>query len=168
MAITVRPVQPDDLDFLFEVYAATRLDELRQTGWDPAQIEAFLRSQFLAQHAYYQAHYPDARFEIILADGRTAGRRYIDRGAGEIRLVDLALLPSYRGQGIGTSLLKALLAEGQDAGMPVTIHVEKLNPALHLYERLGFKRVADCGIYWFLEWRPPSGIGCPSRLSGAA
>ncbi|MGH2397294.1 MAG: GNAT family N-acetyltransferase, partial [bacterium] len=73
-----------------------------------------------------------------------------------IRLMDLALLPAYRGRGIGSSLLDALLAEGQRAGKPVTIHVEKLNRALRLYERLGFRRIADRGVYWFLEWRPPS------------
>jgi ribosomal protein S18 acetylase RimI-like enzyme len=153
-AVTVRPVQAHDLDFLFEVYASTRLKELAQTGWGPAETEAFLRAQFSAQHAYYQGHYPDARFQIILVDGRPAGRVYVNRGAEEIRLIDLALLPDYRGQGIGSSLLDALLAEGQEAHKTVTIHVEKLNPALRLYERLGFARVADRGVYWFLEWRP--------------
>ena len=154
--ITVRPIEePADLAFLFEVYAGTRLEELAVTGWSPAEIEAFLRLQFSAQHAYYREHYPDAELQIILAADRPAGRLYVNHGAEEIRLVDLALLPAYRGQGIGSSLLDALLAEGQRAGKSVTIHVEKLNRALRLYERLGFERIADRGVYWFLEWRPP-------------
>jgi GNAT superfamily N-acetyltransferase len=110
---TVRPIEePDDLAFLFEVYASTRVEELAVTGWCPPEIEAFLRRQFSAQHAYYREHYPDAKLQIILAVDRPAGRLYVNHGAEEIRLMDLALLPAYRGRGIGSSLLDALLAEG--------------------------------------------------------
>ncbi|MCA1852145.1 MAG: GNAT family N-acetyltransferase [Beggiatoa sp.] len=56
-----------------------------------------------------------------MAADRPAGRLYVNDGAEEIRLMDLALLPAYRGQGIGSSLLDALLAEGQQAQKPVTI-----------------------------------------------
>jgi ribosomal protein S18 acetylase RimI-like enzyme len=35
----------------------------------------------------------------------------------------------------------------------VTIHVEVFNPALRLYERLGFKKVAENGPYHLMEWR---------------
>ncbi len=45
-----------------------------------------------------------------------------------------------------------VLAEAARASKPVRIHVEKLNPALRFYERLGFTRIADKGVYWFLEW----------------
>jgi ribosomal protein S18 acetylase RimI-like enzyme len=152
--VTLRPIQPDDLAFLFDVYAGTRLEELAVTGWSPAEIEAFLRMQFSAQNAYYRDHYPDAELQIILAADRPAGLLYVNHGAEEIRLVDLALLPAHRGQGIGSSLLDALLAEGQRAGKPVTVHVEKQNRVLRLYERLDFQRIADRGVYWFLEWRP--------------
>jgi ribosomal protein S18 acetylase RimI-like enzyme len=68
--------------------------------------------------------------------------------------MDVALLPEYRGQGIGTQLLRQVLAEGQARGLAVTIHVEKFNPALPLYRRLGFEVKTDRGVYYFLERRP--------------
>ncbi len=154
--VTLRPVVPDDSPFLFEVYAATRTDELAVTGWSPVEKEAFLRMQFTAQDAYYREHYPGAALHIVLENDRPAGRLYVHRGATEIRIMDSALLPAYRGRGIGSTLLSALLAEGRQTDMPVSIHVEKLNRALRLYERLGFERIADRGVYWFLEWRPRS------------
>jgi ribosomal protein S18 acetylase RimI-like enzyme len=92
---------------------------------------------------------------VILVDGEPAGRLYVHRGDRETRIVDIALLPEQRGIGIGTTLLRDLLAEADAAGKSVTMHVEQFNPALRLYERLGFSIAEDRGVYLFLE-RPPA------------
>ena len=86
--------------------------------------------QFHAQADWYRQHYADASFDVVLVDGEPAGRLYLHRGETEIRIVDIALLPEHRGSGIATSLLRDLLAEADAAGKSVTIHVERLNPAL--------------------------------------
>jgi ribosomal protein S18 acetylase RimI-like enzyme len=122
--------------------------------WDDAQQEAFLRQQFEAQDAWWQENYVGATFDVILVDGEPAGRLYVHRGPSEIRIVDIALLPEHRGNGVGTWLLDDLLAEGDAAAKSVTIHVERMNPALRLYERLGFSLAEDKGVYLFLERRP--------------
>ena len=122
--------------------------------WDDAQREAFLRSQFEAQHAWWRENYAEASFDVIVADGEPVGRLYVHRGETEIRIVDMALLPEYRGGGIGTRLLQDLVDEADAAGKSVTIHVERMNPALRLYERLGFSLAEDKGVYLFLERAP--------------
>ena len=109
--------------------------------------------QFDAQHAHYQEHYPGAAFDVILVDGQPAGRLYVAREDDEIRIVDIALLPEYRNRGIGTRLLRGLQSEAAAAGKPLSIHVERFNPALRLYERLGFRQIEDQGVYLFMEWR---------------
>jgi ribosomal protein S18 acetylase RimI-like enzyme len=119
--------------------------------WDDAQKEAFLRHQFDAQDAWWREHYADASFDVILVEGEPAGRLYVHRGRSEIRIVDIALLPEQRGNGVGTRLLDKLLAEGDADAKIVTIHVERMNPALRLYERLGFSLAEDKGVYLFLE-----------------
>jgi ribosomal protein S18 acetylase RimI-like enzyme len=129
--------------------------------WDDAQKDAFLRSQFDAQDAWWHENYADASFDVILVGGAPGGRLYVRRGPSEIRIVDIALLPEYRGAGVGTSLLQDLLADGDAAGKSVTIHVERMNPALRLYERLGFAVAEDKGVYLFLE-RPSPRRGNPS------
>jgi GNAT superfamily N-acetyltransferase len=153
--VTFRPIEPGDAPFLCRVYASTREEELRPVPWTPAEKAAFLRQQFQAQHAYYQEHYTGTRFEVILRDGQPVGRLYVARWPDEIRIVDIALLPEHRGAGIGTGILRDLLAEAVAAGKPVRIHVERLNPARHLYERLGFLPIEDKGVYHLMEWRPP-------------
>lgn len=152
--ITLRSITTDDLPVLYQVYASTRTEELAQTDWTDDQKAAFLQQQFAAQHAYYQANYSTAQFQIIEQHGIPIGRLYVDRWADQIRIVDIALLPDQRGHGVGTQLLQSILSEGQLAGLPVTIHVERFNPALRWYERLGFRVAEDKGVYYFLKWTP--------------
>ena len=47
-----------------------------------------------------------------------------------------------------------LLVEAARDRKPVRIHVERHNPALRLYERLGFVRLGDNGVYYLMEWSP--------------
>jgi ribosomal protein S18 acetylase RimI-like enzyme len=152
--ITLRPVEDGDRALLRRIYGSTREEELAPLGWDEAQRAAFVAMQFDAQDRYYREHYPAASFQVILRDGRPAGRLYVNQGAEEIRIVDIALLPEHRGAGIGTALLRELQALGAAQGKPVTIHVERFNPALRLYERLGFRPSADRGVYLLLAWSP--------------
>jgi ribosomal protein S18 acetylase RimI-like enzyme len=152
--ITLRPIRPDDEGFLYDVYASTRLDELATLGWSEPQREAFLRMQFRAQHQSYLTQFPMADFAIILHHGRPIGRLYIERRADEMRGIDIALLPEYRRAGIGTTILRDLLAEAARDGKPFRIHVEKFNRAQRLYKRLGFTILDDDGAYLFMEWRP--------------
>jgi ribosomal protein S18 acetylase RimI-like enzyme len=153
--ITLRPVSSTDREFLLQVYASTREEELRLVDWSADQKAAFVRMQFDAQDAYYREHYRPATFDVIHVDGAPVGRFYVARWKDEIRIMDIALLPEHRGNGVGTSLLRDLLAEADAAGKSTTIHVEKHNPALRLYERLGFAVADDRGVYVFLE-RPPA------------
>jgi ribosomal protein S18 acetylase RimI-like enzyme len=143
----LRPVEPGDREFLYRVYASTRTEELAVVPWDEQQKDAFLRAQFDAQDAWWRENYGGASFDVIVVDGEPAGRLYVHRGDTEIRIVDIALLPEHRGKGIGTRLLRDVIAEGKR----VTIHVERMNPALRLYERLGFEVAEDKGVYLFLE-----------------
>ena len=152
--VTFRPIRDDDLETLYRIYASTRQDELAQVDWQDEDKERFLRFQFDAQHKYYTEQFPDAELKMILLGGEEAGRLYLDRRDDEIRLIDIALLPEHRGRGIGGALMRDLLAEAEAADKLVRIHVERFNPALRLYERLGFRRVEDQGVYYLMEWAP--------------
>lgn len=152
--IALRPITPADLNFLYRVYASTRADEMKLVDWNDAQKQAFLEMQFNAQHTYYMQQYTQAEFQIVLLDGEPIGRLYVDRRPDEIRLIDIALLPEYRGQGVGAFFLHNLFDEARRTRLPVRIHVEHFNPALQLYTRLGFRKIGDTGVYYLMEWSP--------------
>lgn len=154
--VTLRPVTPADEAFLRVVYAWTRADELAMTPWTDEQKAAFVSMQFEAQRSYYTEIYPDAAYDVVVVDGEDAGRLYVARLAEEIRVVDIALLPPFRGRGVGGLLLGQIIAEAAASGRKVVIHVEQQNRARTLYERLGFEQVEDLGVYHRMEWRPPA------------
>ncbi|HST41269.1 MAG TPA: GNAT family N-acetyltransferase [Conexibacter sp.] len=159
--IALRPATPDDRPLLLRIYASTREQELAQVPFTPEQKAAFLEQQFAAQSAHYAQHHGDGSFDVVEVDGEPAGRLIVSRRPQELLIVDVALLPQFRGGGIGTRLLAPVLAEADGRGAKVTIHVEHLNPAQRLYRRLGFAPVAaeEQGIYQLWE-RPPGG-GAP-------
>jgi ribosomal protein S18 acetylase RimI-like enzyme len=154
--LSLRPETAADEPFLYELYATTRDYEMIHVPWDDLQKQAFLRQQCEAQLKHYRQHYYDAEFQIIELDGRPIGRIYVHRSPKYICLMDIALLREYRGRGIGGGLTSELLRQAQADGKIVSLHVEHMNPARHLYERLGFQLVEDKGIYWKMEWSPPA------------
>lgn len=153
--VSLRTTSEIDKNFLCRVYTSTRLEELAVTGWSDADKAIFCESQFTAQDAHYRLHYPKAEYSIILSQNTETGRLYVDRWPQEIRIMDIALLPEFRGQGIGSHLLQQLQQESTTSQKLLSIHVERMNPALRLYERLGFRVAEDKGIYLLMHWQPP-------------
>jgi ribosomal protein S18 acetylase RimI-like enzyme len=147
----LRPVAPSDEPFLLRVYASTRAEELAPVPWTDEQKAAFVAQQFAAQSAHYARHYTGMSAHVILVDGAPAGRLLVARWEREIRIVDITLLPDFRGSGAGTALLHELMGEARDARKLLSIHVERQNPALRLYRRLGFRPAGDEGVYLRLE-----------------
>ena len=146
MAIDLRPFQLADKSFLYKLYSDTRADELAAWNWSEEQQDAFLKQQFVAQQRSYDA-LPNADHQIILKDGRPIGRIIVIRNDEEIRLVDVALLAEWRNQGIGTSLIQALLSEAKSDGKPMKLQVLNTNRAIRLYQRMGFEIVGENGMY---------------------
>lgn len=160
----------DDHAFVFSLFAETRAPGFAHLPLEPAQRDALLRQQFSLQTAQYRHSFPAASFSIVEWDAESIGRLYVDRAQPCIHVIDVALLRAWQGQGIGSRLLAELLAEASAAGRPVSLHVERENPAQCLYQRLGFRVVRDAGVYLRMDWRPtPGGAGrlnLPAAIGG--
>lgn len=154
--IALRPQRADDQDFLRRLYVSTRWDELAPSGWLDAQKLAFLSQQFQLQDLHYTRHYAQAARGIVTVAGQAAGRLYLLQQPGDLRIVDISLLPEHRSGGIGTALIGAVFDLARATSGKVSIHVETFNPARRLYDRLGFTPVGvtQGGIYHLMEWQP--------------
>lgn len=153
-AIRFRPVTAEDMEFLYQVYASTRLTEMAITGWSMAQIETFLRMQFELQHCQYVQNYPAASFSIICIHDVPAGRLYLDRSDELLLIIDISLLPNFKGRGVGGRILRDLVEDADAKGIVMSLHVEVHNPVRKLYTRLGFREMEQRGMYYCMERIP--------------
>ena len=151
--LSFRPISDDDLPFLAELYASTRADEVAQAGWSEEQAGEFLQQQFDAQHAHYMKHYPDADWLVVEFQGEAVGRLYLERWPTQHRLIDIALMPEFKGRGLGVAMIQDLRDEARAAEKSLTLHVEKFNPARDLYMSLGFTVEEDKGVYDLMRWQ---------------
>jgi GNAT superfamily N-acetyltransferase len=140
--VTLRPAGPEDGQLLWELYRASRLDEVSAWGWDGPAVDAFLRMQWQIEQRARTMQHPGAQnlVVVVAVDGeeRPVGRLLVDRTGAEIAVIDLALLPDARGLGVGTVLLRKLLTEASGRGVPVVLSVLRGSRAERLYRRLGF------------------------------
>jgi ribosomal protein S18 acetylase RimI-like enzyme len=150
--IRLRPVAPEDEQFVYQVYEGVRGEELAALGWNKMQQELFLKMQLRARDQSYLMYYPQLNDSIILFKNQPAGRLIVSRSEESIRLVDISLLPECRSIGLGTSLIKDLLAEADETNRTVQLQVEKTNSqALRLYERLGFRVASENQTHFQME-----------------
>jgi ribosomal protein S18 acetylase RimI-like enzyme len=158
-SIVLRPSQPSDQEFLGRVYASTREDELAVVPFTDAERAAFIAQQYAAQSAHFATHYAAASYDVVEVDGDPAGRLIVMRSEGEILLVDIALLPEFRGQGVGSHLVAAILDEADAAQAKVSLYVESFNRAQRLYTRSGFVQIGTNGVYIQMEREPREASG---------
>ena len=142
-----------DLTFLQQLYTSVREGEFMSLGWDEAQKAAFFEMQFRAQYQSY-SRYPNTEYLIVRRDQRPIGRMYIQHNEECLLLLDISLLREFQGQGTGSALLAALMTNARACHQSIQLHVEKSNPALAWYQRLGFRIHADKGVYLAMEWHP--------------
>lgn len=146
--VRARPIGPDDFDFLRALYASVREREVASTGWPPAQQHAFLSQQFESQHRHYQSHFAGGEFLLLqLHSGQPIGRLYWHEGAAGATLVDISLVPEWRGCGWGTALMRLVTGYADAQGQSIGLHVEPGNPALALYRQFGFEVIGGDAMY---------------------
>ena len=153
--IILRKYQNSDIPFMQELYASTREQELAMTNFTLQEKQDFLSQQFSAQYLHYTKYYCLDAFNIVEHNGKDIGRFFVDYTGPDIRIVDIALIPSYRNRGIGSYLLRQLFRHAELDNRSVSIHVEYNNPVRKLYQRLGFILKSKTNdIYLLMEWSP--------------
>lgn len=148
--ITFRPLTGEDQPFLFQMLLQAIYTPL---GEDPPGKE-ILSLPEISKYAEHWGKPGDQGIVALDYQGNPAGAiwlRYFDlahRGYGfishDIPEISMALLPKYRGLGVGTALLRKLFSETE--GITLSLSVDSRNPAVRLYERMGFREVKKSGF----------------------
>lgn len=152
--ITFRNVSERDSEFIEKVYRSTREDELKLTNWSEDQKQRFIMMQSMAQLADYKQKFKGATYQVILFKNKPAGRLFQWESDEAIHVIDISLLPEFRGKGIGKKILTDILQSAKTKNKKVTLNVLKNSDAKRLYSRLGFKKTKDSNQHYeYMEWR---------------
>ncbi len=150
----LRAAVPDDRTFQKQLYTTTREDEMNAAQFPPEMRETFISMQFHAQTTHYTQHYPAAQWSIIECEGVRVGRIIVHRADDHLNILDIALMPEFRGRGIGTALLERIFDEARSKQLPVRLMALTGERAIKLYHRLGFVDVQSDVFHTKLVWWP--------------
>jgi RimJ/RimL family protein N-acetyltransferase len=151
--LRLRPEREDDRPFRLQLFRDSR-PELAMLPLPPELCEQIIAHQFQAQTVSYRTHFPRARFDIIELGGVAIGRTVVDRSGSAVHIIDQAITPAYRNLGLGTTIMRWLMQEAADVGLPVRLMVFTGNdPSRRLYDRLGFVPIGETQTHIELEWR---------------
>jgi len=157
MTLSLRPEAEADEPFLRRLIIGAISQELGAEYWPEAMRGRLLDMQYSARRLPLRDRYPDGQSSIVLLDGAEAGWIFVASLPGELRLVEILILPEHRGKGTGNALIRQLIA---DAGSrPVRLSVDARNTrAIRLYERLGFQPAGGDEVHLTMEH--PAGGAC--------
>lgn len=141
-SVALRPAAPADAEFCFGLHEAAMGGYITAIwGWDEQ-----------VQRDFHARGFRPDRWQIITVDGADAGMLDVEYQPDAVYLSRIELLPGYQGRGVGTGLIRALIAEAHRRGQPLELDVLAVNHrAQALYRRLGLREV-------------PSSDGDPLRL----
>jgi ribosomal protein S18 acetylase RimI-like enzyme len=155
MTVTLRPESGADGPFLHDLIRATIAAELGADAWPEPMRSHLVGIQCAGRRQSVRASHPDGQSHILLADGQPAGWLFTAHLPTEIRLVEIMVLASHRGQGIGSAAISGIIDDARRERKPVRLTVNVTNTgATRLYERLGFRRTGGDAVQSIMEWTP--------------
>jgi hypothetical protein len=153
ISVSFRPVTPEDQPLVLELYGIVRDPEFAPLGLNQQQRDDLMTMQLALMTQHYESHHPNRMETIILRDGEWAGRLIVMDMEEEVRLGDIMVRPEHRRFGICTSVMRYWVAEGIRKNKPITLHVERFNPAKNMYEREDFVVVGESPTHFLMEWQ---------------
>jgi len=157
--IALRPASPEDEPFLFDLFRAVRAERFDfQPGGHP-QMAVMVQLQFKAQEHASSLQYPCSKPSIIQLDGVAVGRLRVVHDDTGLQVADLAILPERQRKGIGTAVVKDVMAEARRTGLAIRSTVARANQAeIHFYRNLGFEVTDQDGAYVRMHWPPTRAV----------
>ena len=146
-SLVYRPVAAADFDALAELRAAAMRASLEPLGrYDPQRSRQRLRDNFDPVRTYG-----------IELDGRRIGFYAVGPADGALRLDHLYLLPAECGQGLGSQVMRHIIAQADAAGLALRVGALRGSDANRFYRRHGFVQVAE--TEWDIDYLRPAAAG---------
>lgn len=157
-SLLLRSAQTTDQDWLFDTYQATLKPYVEWAwGWQ----EAFQREGFAKHHPLHE-------LQVVMYAHQAAGALHVQTQdtLHFVRMIFLA--PAFQNLGLGTLLLQSEMQRAHELGKALHLKVVKINRAKTLYERMGFKTLAQDEATFHMAALPPKLVSAYHGLSREA
>ena len=133
----LRQATAQDEERLYEIHRAAMREHVQAVwGWDEAD-----------QRERFRAGFDPAGVSVIMLSDEPIGLLKVDRRTDELFLASVELAPEVQRRGLGSDVVRSVLREAAQRGVPVRLQVFRRNPARRLYERLGFHQVGETSTH---------------------
>jgi ribosomal protein S18 acetylase RimI-like enzyme len=139
-ALTFRPALAQDIEYCRRIYFS-------EMEW----IIRELHIDALAQAENFQKQWVQAQVRIITLQGTDIGWLQSFAQDDDLFLAQLFVDRAHQRKGIGTEVMERLMHEAQQRHQGVRLEVVKINPALRLYQRLGFRITGEDDRKWHMK-----------------
>lgn len=138
--ITYKPASEQDIDYLLWLRQQTMTAYLELAGVAADKETHMSRIRYKLAHA-----------RIVFADGVKTGLLKCVKSPEQTEIIQIQIDPAFQGKGIGRLLLETVIAEARQRNSKVILSVLKQNPALKLYQRVGFTQTHEDEESFYLE-----------------
>lgn len=145
--VSQRASEPSDDSFLQQLFVSTRRDLFLQSGLPLDLCEQVLATQYQAQNSQFSATYPNALDKIAEIDGNPVGRLMVVTEPKRMLIVDVAVTPDFQRRGIGTLLMRGIIAQAETARAHLDLTVATDNSAISFYRKLDFVPMVTTEMY---------------------
>jgi len=149
----IRSVHERDQEFIDTLYRSTR-EDLLSLPMDSVFIDNLVRSQQQIHALGVQQNHPNAQTKILEFQSQALGRMVFEHTAGDIRLIDIAVLPGAQRQGLARYMVQYLQQMAGTYQASLSLRVVKNNiKARRLYLSVGFQIVGEDALSEQMRWR---------------
>jgi ribosomal protein S18 acetylase RimI-like enzyme len=143
MKYTLRQAREDDFEFLYNLKVTCLKEYVAATyGWDDEyQLQLFTK------------RFDPSEIQIIVVDDHDVGHLSVEDSDDELYIAGIYLLPAWQNQGLGTSVIEDVLSTAAGREKGGWLQVLRVNPARHLYERLGFQIFEETNTHFKMRWQ---------------
>ena len=144
MKIETRPMVEADFELSYQIKKeALGPHVAKRWGWDDD-----------VQRRIHRDHWEQRDFLAICVDAQVVGTVWIAAAPDHWRFGEFYILPRFQNKGIGSCVLAKAIANAEKTRLPISLEYLKWNPVGALYERHGFRRIAENDTHYFMEWQP--------------
>lgn len=139
----LRAANDGDYEFLWNLRRTVMRPYIEATwGWDEEW-----------QANYFRDHFAPAACQMIQVAGVDVGMLAVEALVESVFLANIEIIATEQGRGLGTAVIRSLIADAARRGLLVTLQVLKVNPARRLYERLGFEFTGETATHFLMTRR---------------